>query len=167
MSADWENCKENVQPIKRGRNVNALGDKLKPAFGLSNEAENDKQRVYFEAQISKAKEQSTSDEPRDANQEPGLLEVYLLYFKWIRDTYPSAADKALHILEKATCDMKEDEKIKNDPRYIKLWIEYVSEVEVLYIYIYILFRYLHHATILLLHYFVFIVSFAYQLVTIY
>ena len=134
MSADWELSKENVQPVKRGRSVNVLGERLavvKPTAEL--ESINKKQEESFEQMICKAKENAVSVSVTgidvDPNQTPGLLEVYLLYFKWVRDTFPSSSDKALHVLEAATCDMKDDVKLKNDIRFIKLWIEYVSKSE--------------------------------------
>jgi len=146
MSSDWENCKENVQPIKRGRSANMLAKKglgeHKPKGG--EEATNDQQKAAFEKMISKAKTRKLAAAAADAtgnaatptapsadgdgksdSDKPSLLEVYLLYFKWVRDTYPEASDRALAVLEQATCDMKDEGGIKNDPRYIKLWIEYV------------------------------------------
>jgi hypothetical protein len=130
MSDDWETCKENVQPIKRGRAVNALVERLavvKPSMDL--EESNKKKQEYFEEIISKAKKSAESGvaETEDRNQVPGLLECYLLYFKWVRDSFPSSSEKALAVLEQATCDMKDDARLKNDTRFVKLWIEYVRD----------------------------------------
>ena len=76
-----------------------------------------------------------------------LLMTYIKYLKWIRDSFPSNKDKALQLLEvhrrflhsniihpkyrdavvlqRCTFELKEDEKLKNDPQFVKVWIEYV------------------------------------------
>ncbi len=134
---NWEAHKENVLPVKRGRSVNVLGEKLSVVkSGAETDADNANHLNMFEDMISKAKivhEAALAAESRgepiptvDPNQAPGLLEAYLLYFKWVRDTYPSSSDKALAVLEQATCDMKHSTTLKNDTRFVKLWIEYVS-----------------------------------------
>jgi len=48
------------------------------------------------------------------------------YFKWIRDTYPSDSNKALLLLERCTYEFKDNDKYRNDSRFVKMWIEYVS-----------------------------------------
>jgi hypothetical protein len=140
MSAEWELSKENVQPVKRGRSANVLGERLVGLKSKGSDTIEEKQKLVFESMIVKAKENEAAldveenpahasdinDKPNEENQ--SLLEVYLLYFKWVRDTFPSSSDKALEVLEAATRDLKEHEGIKNDPRYIKLWVEYVSEM---------------------------------------
>ena len=91
---------------------------------------NSEQRKEFEAMIAKAKQISSSSTPQnpDGKVQQTVLEAYLLFFKWTRDTYPNSSEKALGVLESATKDLKDDESIKNDARYIKLWIEYVRQL---------------------------------------
>jgi len=134
----WEACKENVLPVKRGRSANVLGEKLTTIKSSADaDAANAKDVNMFEEMLRRAREihnaevlaqeQDLPPPPTDSNQVPGLLEVYLLYFKWTRDTYPSSSDKALSVLELATCDLKHADHLKNDARLVKLWIEYVRD----------------------------------------
>jgi len=134
----WEACKENVQPAKRGRSANVLGERLTTIKSSADtDAANAKQLTMFEDMLCQAREihsaemqaqeQGLPPPPADSNQVPGLLEVYLLYFKWTRDAYPSSSEKALAVLEQATCDLKHAEALKNDVRFVKLWVEYVRD----------------------------------------
>lgn len=117
MSVDapiWENCKENVMPIKRGRSVKVLEDSLS-LKSSETRAQLENQEKLFEKNLKENESSPKQD----------LLEIYLKYFKWIRDAYPSRSDKALVILERCTTDLKEEATLKNDVRFVKLWIEYV------------------------------------------
>ena len=127
MSDEWELSKENVQPIKRGRSTNILGEKLTLLKSSTSNDAHSEQCKEFEEMIAKAKENSSSSNP-DGKVQQTVLEAYLLFFKWTRDTYPNSSEKALGVLESATKDLKDDESIKNDARYIKLWIEYVRQL---------------------------------------
>jgi len=49
------------------------------------------------------------------------------HFKWIRDTFPSDLSRSLAFLERCTNDLKSNEGLKNDIRFVKMWIEYVSK----------------------------------------
>lgn len=93
----WEACKENVLPIKRGRSAKGLSDTLQKNINYSsdNTNENKNQEKYYEDLILNAKKASTSSTIFSKE----LLDSYIFYFKWIRDTYPSNSDKALKLLE--------------------------------------------------------------------
>ena len=111
----WEACKENVLPIKRGRSAKGLSDTL---------------AVPQKAIDLNAVEQSYEDRLTAAlNGSPEiLLDAYIAYFKWIRDTFPSNSAKALHLLERCTCALKDNASLKNDLRFVKMWIEYADMV---------------------------------------
>jgi thiamine pyrophosphate-dependent acetolactate synthase large subunit-like protein len=55
-----------------------------------------------------------------------ILDGYAKYIKWTRDTYTSNSDKALKLLERCTYELKNEETLKNDLKFVKMWIEYVS-----------------------------------------
>jgi hypothetical protein len=89
----WEACKENVLPIKRGRSAKGLSDTLlKSSDSLLSDRMCEK---TFEDAISAAGNASPKQ----------LLDAYILYFKWVRDTYPSSAEKALKLLEVFLCQV--------------------------------------------------------------
>lgn len=81
----WEACKENVLPIKRGRSARGLSSTLDR--GVSGVSADEEREHQFQDEIAAA------FEPKH------LLDVYVQYFKWIRDMYPSNSDKALKLLE--------------------------------------------------------------------
>lgn len=62
--------------------------------------------------------------PADADQ----LGVWLQYIKWTQDTLPSEHTALLQLLERCTAVFQDEERYKNDLRYVKTWIEYVSSV---------------------------------------
>ena len=112
-------------PIKRGRSTNGLTEKvLANGKSAASEALHQTQEKTFDEMVAKAKEHAGEGKI----EERSVLEVYLLYFKWVRDTFPSSGEKALKLLERATADMKEDKTIKNDARFVKIWIEYADMV---------------------------------------
>jgi len=108
----WETCKENVQPIKRGRSTKGLGK----GFTTDRVEALEEQEAAFERGIA-----GLSDSRQ-------LLDAYVQYFKWTRDAFPSSSDKAQHLLERATAELKDNAELKNEPRFVKMWIEYADMV---------------------------------------
>ena len=88
---NWEGCKENVLPSKRGRNVKDLNNQLDKPFLKTSKVENIQEK-YFENKLNETGK--TSEE---------ILDVYVSYIKWARDTYPTNPDKSLKILEVQIC----------------------------------------------------------------
>ena len=124
-AADWETSKENVAPVKSGRSVKGLGGSRgglgnKPVLGKELGEKDDEQR--FEKQIKAAKEaiEPTDDGPSKASK---ILDAYLAYYKWIRNTYASSHDKTRAVLERVTSELKDVAEMKNNDKYVKLWIE--------------------------------------------
>jgi hypothetical protein len=58
-----------------------------------------------------------------------IVLIYILalrrYAKWSHEAFPSTSTKTLEVLEKGTTALYQIEELKNDPRHVKLWIEYV------------------------------------------
>jgi hypothetical protein len=84
----WEACKENVLPIKRGRSAKGLSESLQ-VKNHENSAIDKLREKVFEDSICNARKSGCKD----------LLEAYIFYFKWARDTFPSNSEKALNLLE--------------------------------------------------------------------
>ena len=107
----WETSKENVLPIKSGRSAKGLNNVLPAQFSSTEKSgAND-----FEQELKNAK--SVGADP---------LDVYVRYFKWTREQYPSNASKAMQVLEQCTSQLTTCSKYKNDIRFVQLWVEYVS-----------------------------------------
>ena len=111
----WELCKENVQPVKRGRRVKGL--RLQENSKARVEDENNDEEMVFKKKLSQT----------EAGEEKLL--VWLGYLAWARSAFPSTSAKALEVLESCTNDLKDCKSLRNDPRFIKLWIEYADLVQ--------------------------------------
>jgi spindle assembly checkpoint component MAD3 len=124
--SDWETCKENVLPVKAGRSVAHINSALNTSTSggfLSQEKERQATMSTFDRQIDSF---LNRDEASRDNSE--LLNVFTSYFKYARTEYPSSQDKALKVLERCTLLLKDDDAMRNDCRFVKLWIEYADMV---------------------------------------
>lgn len=108
---DFDNAKENIQPLASGRNVHQL------EVALSAEAQQEllQQRHEFETNIQRYH----GDDP---------LELWYEYILWLEQSYPkSGKDSAIDdVLEKCLVKFESVDQYKQDSRMIKLYIKYVS-----------------------------------------
>ncbi len=82
---DWEKCKENVLPVKRGRDVKGLSESL-DNISKRNPVILDQEDIF-------EKEIKNTSEPKD------MLNTYVSYVKWSKDSFPNKFDKTLKLLE--------------------------------------------------------------------
>ena len=55
------------------------------------------------------------------------LSVWYEYILWTEQNFPSGARMQLsQLLEKCVTQYKDEEKYKNDSRYLEIWIKFVS-----------------------------------------
>ena len=119
-----ESHKENIQSLPQGRSARALASAFAPPSLFSPAPTpgatrnlNDAIRQEYELELNAI---SDSDDP---------LDIYDRYVKWTLNAYPSA--QATHesqlrpLLERATKAFQSDSHYKNDPRYLKLWLNYI------------------------------------------
>jgi checkpoint serine/threonine-protein kinase len=121
-----EDHKENIQALPSGRSAKKLAQlfsqsPLQPQLTpspLDTKDVNDAIRAEFEAEVAAISE---SDDP---------LDIYDRYVRWTFDAYPSAQatpQSQLHtLLERATKTFVNSAQYKNDPRYLKLWLQYIG-----------------------------------------
>jgi checkpoint serine/threonine-protein kinase len=115
-----EGHKENIQPVRSGRSARALVASLSPlsANPSAGRSEHYVRQSEFEEELKTASE---LDDP---------LEVWLRYINWTIETFPSghsAEAGLLQLLERATREFAHDNQYKDDPRYLKLWIQYAQD----------------------------------------
>ncbi|KAF7875285.1 hypothetical protein EAF04_002457 [Stromatinia cepivora] len=120
-----ENQKENIQSLPQGRSARNLAKLFSPSplQPLSTPTPsdtrnlNDAIREEYEAELVNIGE---SDDP---------LDIFDRYVKWTLDAYPSAQatpnSQLAPLLERATKTFLNSPQYKNDPRYLKLWLQYV------------------------------------------
>ncbi|XP_051941251.1 mitotic checkpoint serine/threonine-protein kinase BUB1 beta [Hippocampus zosterae] len=111
---EWELCKENIQPLKRGRNMSALlqalsqsKDGLSPAILQQRQAFESELRLY------------NGDDP---------LDVWDRYIKWSEQMFPRGGKESnlSTLLEQAVTRYTDEKKYHDDPRYVDLWIKYAG-----------------------------------------
>lgn len=119
-----ESHKENIQSLPGGRSAKALASAFSPLSLSSKTATpgstrnlNDAIRQDYELELIAI---ADSDDP---------LDIYDRYVKWTMNAYPSAQatpDSQLRpLLERATKAFQSAAHYKNDPRYLKLWLNYI------------------------------------------
>lgn len=119
-----EEHKENIQSLPGGRSAKALAFTLAPTTVRSSGSTpgstrnlNDAIREEYENELSTS---ADSDDP---------LDVYDRYVKWTLSAYPSAQatpeSQLRPLLERATKAFQSTNHYKNDPRYLKLWLNYI------------------------------------------
>ena len=119
-----ETHKENIQSLPGGRSAKALAATYAPTIlrplgptpGDTRNA-NDAIREEYELELMTS---ADSDDP---------LDVYDRYVKWTLRAYPSAQatpeSQLRPLLERATKAFQCATHYKNDPRYLKLWLNYI------------------------------------------
>ncbi|XP_050235427.1 mitotic spindle checkpoint protein BUBR1 [Mercurialis annua] len=121
---EWELFKENVRPLKRGRNVRLLNDALKSQ--TQNQLKKgllDTRRKWIES-IDEYK----GDDP---------LLPWLQCIKWVQESFPPGGDCSglIVIYEQCVRTFWNLDRYKDDLRYLKVWLEYAEncvDAEVIY-----------------------------------
>lgn len=109
---EWESSKENVMPLKRGRNVPDLNRALRAADLYQEKLRLEQQAQQLETEL----QAYAGDDP---------LSLWLQYIRWIEGKMPEDTRKKFAVLEKCTRELKENTRYKDDIRYIRVWIQYV------------------------------------------
>ena len=119
-----ESHKENIQSLPGGRSAKALASNfaptpLRPSGPTPGDTRNlnDAIREEYQSELAAI---ADSDDP---------LNIYERYVKWTLSAYPSAQatpeSQLRPLLERATKAFQSANHYKNDPRYLKLWLQYI------------------------------------------
>lgn len=115
---EWELYKENVRPLKRGRNVELLNEALKA------QADNSLKKSLIETRrkFLDAIDEYKGDDP---------LRPWLDCIKWVQESFPTGGDCSglLVIYEQCVRRFWHEERYKDDLRYLKVWLEYADNCE--------------------------------------
>ena len=117
MHEEWELSKENVVPVKRGRSAAVLSDTLATQKYARTEDTDEAFIQRFEDLLATQQQDALA-----------RLSTFESYLKWTCDQYPSDTSRRMRILERCTCELKSEDCLKNEPRFIKMWIEYVRSL---------------------------------------
>ncbi|XP_008811842.1 mitotic spindle checkpoint protein BUBR1 [Phoenix dactylifera] len=121
---EWELYKENVRPLKRGRNVQLLNQALRAQHdrGLK------KSLLQTRRGMIQAIEEYKGEDP---------LQPWLDCIKWVQESFPSGGECSglIVIYEQCVRAFWHDDRYKDDLRYLKVWMEYAencADAEVIY-----------------------------------
>ncbi|WVZ77507.1 hypothetical protein U9M48_025366 [Paspalum notatum var. saurae] len=124
VNAEWETYKENVRPLKRGRDVSKLNRALKAHADPAQRA------ALLEARrrMIEAIYEYQGEDP---------LRPWLDCIKWVQESFPTGGEcSGLVVLyEQCVRAFWHDERYKNDLRFLKVWLEYAgncADAEVIY-----------------------------------
>ncbi|KAF2310276.1 hypothetical protein P3X46_021679 [Hevea brasiliensis] len=121
---EWELFKENVRPLKRGRNVRLLNDALKS----HNHNQLKKSLLETRRRLIEAIDDYKGDDP---------LLPWLECIKWVQESFPPGGDCSglILIYEQCVRAFWHSDLYKDDLRYLKVWLEYAencADAEVIY-----------------------------------
>ncbi|XVF24493.1 hypothetical protein REPUB_Repub13aG0132800 [Reevesia pubescens] len=121
---EWELFKENVRPLKRGRNVDLLNHSLK----AHNNHQLKKSLLDNRRRLIEAIDEYKGDDP---------LQPWIDCIKWVQESFPPGGDFSglVLIYEQCVRAFWHSDGYKDDLRYLKIWLEYAehcSDAEVIY-----------------------------------
>ncbi|XP_022901920.2 mitotic checkpoint serine/threonine-protein kinase BUB1-like [Onthophagus taurus] len=112
---DFDNSKENIQPLRGGRNPTQLG----VAIQAQNSADLQRELMQQKQEFENAIRTYTGDDP---------LENYYSYISWIEQSFPKHGHEGnlLPFLEDCLKKFEDDKRYLNDRRFCKLWIKFID-----------------------------------------
>lgn len=112
---EWELFKENVRPLKRGRNIRLLNDALAShnSFHLKKSLLDNRRRLI------EAIDKYEGDDP---------LQPWLECIKWVQEAFPAGGDSSglVVIYEQCVRRFWHSQRYKDDLRYLNVWLEYAE-----------------------------------------
>ncbi|KAG9336547.1 hypothetical protein JZ751_002894 [Albula glossodonta] len=113
--AEWELCKENIQPLRQGRAISALHQALNQQQEGSSYAAIQQHKQAFESELR----MYNGDDP---------LDVWDRYIRWTQQTYPQGGKESnlSVLLERAVMRFADEKSYYNDIRYVNLWIKFAE-----------------------------------------
>ncbi|KGU30089.1 checkpoint serine/threonine-protein kinase [Candida albicans P57055] len=119
-----EQQKENIQPLSGGRSATKLTKALSSRPNSATSINYQEHRTKLEREREELEQKLLDSDELD---DP--LQVYIEYINWVHYNFPQGAnaDSGLVILlEKCTSKFRDVSHYKNDPRYLKIWLEYTN-----------------------------------------
>ncbi|KAJ4702366.1 mitotic spindle checkpoint protein BUBR1-like [Melia azedarach] len=112
---EWELFKENIRPLKRGRNIRLLND----ALASQNNIQLKKSLLENRRKMIEAIGEYQGDDP---------LQPWLQCIKWVQEAFPAGGDSSglVVIYEQCVRAFWHSERYKDDLRYLKVWLEYAE-----------------------------------------
>ena len=127
----WEMSKENVQPLRRGRDGRALNSALRATTTTQAAQATTTTTRREEAGAGETEKERLWRRAIEATESGSLdaLKEWCALIKWTEQTYATGngRDKELlPLLERCARELQEVEAYKEDPRYLRVWIKYAD-----------------------------------------
>ncbi|WOK98108.1 mitotic spindle checkpoint protein BUBR1-like [Canna indica] len=112
---EWELYKENVRPLKRGRNVKLLNQSLRSQSNPNLKAS----LLRTRRRMIEAIDEYQGEDP---------LHPWLECIKWVQESFPNGGESSglVVMYEQCVRTFWHDERYKEDLRYLKVWMEYAD-----------------------------------------
>ncbi|KAH7284758.1 hypothetical protein KP509_34G069300 [Ceratopteris richardii] len=113
---EWELSKENVQPLKEGRNVEKLNASLKSRV----------EGGPWKSKLSEEHRKLVDAIDTYAGDDP--LQPWIECIKWVKEAYPSCGSQSrlLQLLELCARTFCKDPRYADDIRYLRVWMDYAD-----------------------------------------
>ncbi len=113
----WEHAKENVRPMRGGRDVRRLNEALvaRETPGTTTSGR--------EAEKARLLAAATREDAEDR------LGEWCALIKWTEQTYATGNGlerELMPVLERCARELQEEERYKEDARYLRVWIKYAD-----------------------------------------
>ncbi|KAJ2686592.1 protein kinase [Coemansia spiralis] len=128
---DFEHQKENIQPLRRGRSATALsllyGKTPQPSRPLPMNQDTLRLSAHLQAQNAQYQAEISS---LDLTETDDPLDVYFRYIQWLIEVFPQAVghQAVIKLVERPIRLFGEQERYRNDSRYLRMWIWYCGLV---------------------------------------
>lgn len=119
--SSFEGSKENIQPLKRGRNPRALKAAFEHLDLRDGHLRLKEVLIAEREQYEAAIRDYTGDNP---------LVLWIRYIRWTQNAYPAGGSQShlLPLLEKCTRQFKDDDRYRQNIRYLRCWLLYANLV---------------------------------------
>lgn len=118
----WELVKENVQPVRQGREMKKLALAAKVALDpatVASGGEGGGDKIVKDGLWAKVTNSASED----------ALAEWIALIKWLEQTYATGSSREkelLPALERCTRTLQDEERYKEDARYVRVWIKYAD-----------------------------------------
>ncbi|CAD5123246.1 DgyrCDS11602 [Dimorphilus gyrociliatus] len=117
----WEESKENVQPLRQGRRIEALNSALAtPSRNGSLSTVPSTPSTAEKSSILRRQREAFEKQLRLEHEDP--LHIWIKYIEWVDQNYPLGDGNIERLLSKAVQKFQDDSAYKNDIRFIKICI---------------------------------------------
>lgn len=115
---EWELSKENIQPLRHGRNISSLVTALGTVSEDHAKHQRNEQRKAMELDIM-------------AYDGPDPLELWSRYIQWVEENYPQGGKESdlLIVLEQCLEKLRDSSQYQSDPRLLDIYLRYLDLTE--------------------------------------